>query len=372
MKLALPVSIVLTPLLVAGCSHSAPAAPAPPTAQAQLVHSVAAQTPESISATGTLHARETAVISAQIPAQIRQVLVQPADRVYAGQLLIRLDAAAQHAALNEASQAAAAARLQRMAAQSDASLAAETLARYRILQEQKSVSPQEFDEVEKRSEAAQLRLESCEAESREAQAAVAGARTQFGYTALRAPFSGVVTARLADPGTLAAPGIPLLRIDRDGPLQVYTTVDESLIASVQLGMKIPVTVEGADATPLSGVLAQIVPAADPSSRSFLVKLNLPPQKNLRAGMFATVQFPGASRSMILVPQSAVALRGSLDCVYALDVQGIARLRYVTLGNRHGDQVEVLSGVAAGETLVNKPGDRDLAGRRIESVGEVQP
>jgi RND family efflux transporter MFP subunit len=370
MKPVLPISLLIAPLLLAGCSRSAPAPQPPPTVQAQLTRSIAAPTPQSIPATGTLHAKETAAISAQVPATIRRVLVQPGDRVRAGQLLIALDAAAQDAALSQLTQAAAAAHLQQLAAQSDASLAAGTLARYRILQQQKSVSPQEFDEVEMRSQAAQLRLESYAAQSREAQAAVSGARAQLGYTALRAPFSGVITARLADPGTLAAPGIPLLQIDRDGPLQVVTTVDESLIASIQLGIEIPVTVDGASA--LTGTVAQIVPAADPASRSFLVKLDLPPQKTLRAGMFATVQFPGPSRSMILVPQSAVMQRGSLDCVYALDSHGIAQLRYVTLGNRHGDRVEILSGIAAGETLVDNPGDLDLAGKRIEPASEVRP
>jgi RND family efflux transporter MFP subunit len=367
MKFALFTSLLLAPVLLTGCSRSGGTAAAmPPVVKTQLVRSVAAQVPQTLPSTGTLHAKETAMISAQIPAQIRQVLVQPGDRVHVGQVLVVLDGAAMRSALNEATEAEAAAKMQQMAAQSDASLASETLARYRILKAQNSVSPQEFDEVEKRSQAAQLRLDSYAAQSREAQAAVAAARTQFGYSTLRAPFSGIVTARLADPGTLAAPGVPLLQVDRDGPLQAYTTVDESLIGSIRLGMKVPVAVEGLEA--LTGTVAQIVPAADPASRSFLVKLDLPPRNNLLAGMYATVGFPGATRSTILAPQSAITLRGSLACVYALDTQGIAQLRYVTIGNRHGDQVEILSGVAAGETLVNNPGDRDLAGKRIE----VQP
>jgi multidrug efflux pump subunit AcrA (membrane-fusion protein) len=83
-------------------------------------------------------------------------------------------------------------------------------------------------------------------------------------------------------------------------------------------------------------------------------------------MYATAGFPGAVKPMILAPQSAVVMRGSLACVYALDPDGVAQLQYVTLGNRQGDQVEILSGLAAGEALVNNPGDRDLAGRRIEA------
>lgn len=352
--------------LLLGCSHAPPAPAAPPTAQAQLVRSVAAQMPQTIQTTGTVHAKETAVISAQVPAHIRQVLVQAGDRVRTGQLLLALDDAAMQSALNEATAAQSAAEKQQAAAQANAQLAAGTLVRYEMLRTEKSVSPQEFDEVEKRSQAAALQLDALEAQSQGAKAAVEGARTQLAYTALRAPFAGVVTARMADPGTLAAPGVPLLQLDRDGPLQLYTTVDESLIGSVRLGMKVPVGIEGFDPAGLTGTVVEIVPAADPESHSFMVKLDLPALKNLRAGMYATAGFSGAMKPLILAPQSAVVTRGSLACVYALDADGLAQLHYVTLGNRHGDQVEVLSGLAAGEALVNNPGDHDLAGRRIEA------
>jgi cobalt-zinc-cadmium efflux system membrane fusion protein len=88
-------------------------------------------------------------------------------------------------------------------------------------------------------------------------------------------------------------------------------------------------------------------------------------------MYATADFAGASRQAILAPQSSVAMRGSLACVYALGADGLAQLRYVTLGSAHGNQVEILSGLAAGERLVNNPGDRDLAGKRIESADGAQ-
>lgn len=358
--------------LLLGCSQATPTPASPSTAQAQLVHSVAEQTPQTIATTGTIHAKETAMISAQVPGRIVQVLVQAGNRVRAGQLLATLDDAAMQSALNQASAAESAVEKQQAAAQADAQLAAGTLARYQILKDEKSVSPQEFDEVQKRSQAASLQLDALEAQSQGARAAVEGARTQLGYTTLHAPFAGIVTSRLADPGTLAAPGVPLLQIDRDGPLQLYTTVDESLIGSVRMGMKVPVNVEAIDTASRTGTVAEIVPAADPASHSFVVKLDLPADKNLRAGMFATAGFPVEAKPTILVPQSAVVKRGSLACVYVLDAGGIAQLRYITLANRHGDQIEVLSGVAANETLVNSPGDRDLAGRRIESANGAQP
>ncbi len=367
MKPALSSLLLLTPVLLLGCSHdSQPAQAAAPTAQAQMVKTTEQQIPQSIRTSGTVHAKETAMISAQMPGTIRQVLVQAGDRVRAGQLLIALDDSAMRSDLNRATAAQMAVEKQQMAAQAGATLAAGTLARYQELKNEKSVSPQEFDEVQQRSDAASLQLQALQAQSSEAKAAVAGARTQLGYMQLRAPFAGIVTARSADPGTLATPGTPLLQIDRDGPLQLYTSVDESLIGSVRLGMKLPVSIDGMGAANTTATVAQIVPAADPSSRSFLVKLDLPASNQLRAGMYVAANFPGAVRTMILAPQSAVVMRGSLACVYALDADGVAQLRYVTLGNRRGDQVEILSGVASGETLVNHPGDRDLAGKRIEA------
>jgi RND family efflux transporter MFP subunit len=365
MTLRLSSLILAAPVILLGCSQSnQPTQASPPTAQAQLVKASEQQIPRSIPLTGTVHAKETATISAQVPGNIRRVWVQAGDRVHAGQLLVTLDDAGMRAGLDRALAAQAAVGKQQMAARTNASLAANTLTRYQMLKQEKSVSPQEFDQVQKQSQVAALQVQALQAQGDEAKAAVAGAKTQFSYTQVRAPFAGVVTARMADPGTLAAPGVPLLQLDSDGPLQLYTSVDESLIGSIRTGMKIPLSIDGIGASAITGTVAQIVPAADPASRTFLLKLDLPSIKELRAGMYGTAHLPGAVRPAILAPQSAVVMRGSLACVYALDQNGVAQLRYITLGNRHGDNVEVLSGLSAGETLVNDPGDRDLAGKRI--------
>ena len=363
-----PMIILLSavPVLLAGCTRPGPAVHAtPPAAKAALVKSVEAQVPSTIPITGTVHARETATISAQVPATITRVLVHAGDRVHAGQMLVQLENSAMHAGLNRALAAEQAVEKQQQVAASNAALAKSTLHRYEMLKQQNSVSPQEFDTVQKHAEAAELQVQALNAQAAEAKAAVASAQTQLSYTELRSPYSGTVTARMADPGTLATPGMPILQVDRDGPLQMYATVDESLISAVKLGMKMPVTVDGIGQT-ITGRVAEIVPAADPASRTFQLKLNLPHEPGMRPGMYATAKFPGAERSMVLAPLSAVIQRGSLAYVYALDANGVAQLRYITLGHKHGNNVEVLSGLAAGAQLVNEPGDRDLAGRRIEA------
>jgi RND family efflux transporter MFP subunit len=359
------------PLLPAGCSHVGQPAPVQPaTVQAALVKSVSLSGTRRIQTPGTIHAKETAILSSQIAGTIEKVLVQPGDRVRAGQLLVTIDGAAMHAAVQQAQAAEAAAEQQQLAAETQASLAAQTLIRYEQLKAQHSVSPQEFDEVQQRAQAAQRQVAAYAAQRQQAAAAVAGARTQFGYATLRAPFAGIVTARMADPGTQAAPGLPLLQVDRDGPLQVYTNVDESLINTVHVGMPLPVHIEGLDADAIPATVAEVTPAASADSRSFLIKLNLPPGRSLRPGMYVTVGLPAGQKTATVIPASALMLRGALPCVYALDANGIAQLRYVTAGSQSGGMVEILSGVEPGETLVDHPEDRDLAGKRIVAASEA--
>ena len=367
MKTVLRASLLaVTAAMVAGCHGTDSASPAVvETVQARVVESQVQEVPVNLRSTGTVHARETAVLSAQVMGRIQQVLVHEGDSVRAGQTLVVLDDAALRAALEQAQAGLKAAQNAQAAAQTNASLATSTLNRYKQLESEKSVSPQEMDEVSQRAEAAEANLEAARAQTDEARDQVNGAHTMLGYTRLSAPFSGIVTARMVDPGTMAAPGVPLLQVDQAGALQLDATVDESVIGAVHKGMKVQVEIDGAGSTSLTGTVAEIVPAADPSSHSFLVKIDLPSSTQLRAGMYGTAEFANGSRQAILIPRSAVVMRGSLACAYVLDGQGIAQLRYLTLGTGQGNLIEVLSGISSGEKLVDGPSDRDFAGKRIE-------
>ena len=358
---------VVSSALLAGCHSTESAAPASvQTVQAHVVESWQQDVPVTILATGTIHARESAVISAQVMGRINQVLVHEGDNVRAGQTLVILDDATLRSASSQAQAGVRAAENQQAAAQAEAALAASTLGRYKQLQAEKSVSPQEMDEVTRRAEAAQARVDAVRAQTDAAKAQVSGARSMLGYARLRAPFTGVVTARMADPGTMAAPGVPLLQVDGQGRLQLQATIDESVIGNIRKGMKLPVTIHSATNGEIAGTVAEIVPAADPSSHSFLVKIDLAASSLLHAGMYVSAQVTTGTHPAILVPRSTVVLRGSLSCVYVLDASGIAQLRSITLGAVRGEMVEVLSGLSSNEKLVDLPGDRDLAGKRVEA------
>ena len=202
------------------------------TVQARVVESQMQEVPVNLRSTGTVHARETAVLSAQVMGRIQQVLVHEGDSVRTGQTLIVLDDAALRTALEQAQAGLKAAQNAQTAAQTNASLATSTLNRYKQLEQEKSVSPQEMDEVSQRAEAAEANFEAVRAQTDEARAQVNGAHTMLSYTRVAAPFSGIVTARMVDPGTMAAPGVPLLQVDQAGALQLDATVDESAIGTV--------------------------------------------------------------------------------------------------------------------------------------------
>jgi len=351
---------------VIGCRSSEPGTSVPvDTVRARIVESRQEQAPETVKATGAFHARQTAVLSAQVMGRVQQVVVREGDSVRAGQALVILDDATLKAGAEQAEAAVKAAENQQIAAQSNADLAASTLARYKQLQSQKSVSPQEMDEVTRRAEAANSQVDALRAQSNALRAQLAGSRAMLGYRTVVAPFAGVITGRMVDPGALAWPGVPLVQIDSAGPLQLQASVAESAIEFVHKGMKIGVWIDSAPDLDPSGTVSEIVPAADLSSHSFLVKIDLLPSKTLRAGMYATAQIPTGTKQAILAPRSAIVIRGSLPCAYVLDSNNIAQLRYVTVGPSQGDAIEVLSGVAANEKLVDDPGDRDLAGKRVE-------
>jgi multidrug efflux pump subunit AcrA (membrane-fusion protein) len=109
---------------------------------------------------------------------------------------------------------------------------------------------------------------------------------------------------------------------------------------------------------------QIVPAADPASRGFLVKIGLPPDAHLRSGLFGRARFLKGQRQTLLIPRSAIIEHGQLQGVYVIDANRMPGFRYVTLGKTTGQQVEVLSGLQDGETIVAAPGTREFAGKQI--------
>src|SRR5581483_2781072 len=310
-----------------------------------------ASVPDMLEAVGTVRAAQTSQLASQMMGNIVELRVHEGDRVQRGQVLAVIDGAQPRAAVDRATAAESASGQEVAASDSNLALAQSTLNRYQNLYDRKSVSPQEFDEVKARYQAALAHRDMARAGQTQAKAALAQAHTSLSYTRVLAPFDGVITEKRGDPGTLASPGFSIFTIEGLGHFRLEATVNESDLRYVHVGDQVPVVVDALEAAERKGKVVQIVPAADPGSRSFLVKIELPADAQLRSGLFGRAQFSRGKRSSVLIPQTAVVERGQLQGVYILDLNEIANLRYVTLGKTAGAEVEVLAGLQEGERLV---------------------
>jgi len=355
-------------LMVAGCSSQRQSEGAAPDAVAN-ISVVSAQTvnvPEAVEAVGTLRATQTSQLAAQMMGNLIEIRVREGDRVRRGQVLAVMDDAQRRAALDRATAAELAAQQEISASDSDFSLAESTFKRYQTLYEKKSVSPQEFDEMKARYQAARARREMALAGQAQAKAASQQARTALGYAHIVAPFDGLVTDKKADVGTLATPGLTIFTIEDTHRYWLEATVNESDLRYVHPGQNVPVSMDAFDDREFKGKVIEIVPAADPGSRSFLVKVGLPADPAIHSGLFGRAQFTRGTRSALLVPRTAIVERGQLQGIYVLDQNRIAGLRYITLGRPLAQQVEVLAGLQPGETVIGDPGSRELSGKKIGS------
>jgi RND family efflux transporter MFP subunit len=366
---ALLIVICLTAIAsagMAGCSGGNPV----PAASPEIVNGIAvvaaqhATVPDVLEAVGTVRAAQNTQIASQTTGAIVEVSAKEGDRVASGQVLATIDDSLPRAAVEQAAAAVTAAQKELSSADSELALTESTLKRYQQLFEKKSISPQEFDEIKTRRQSAEARRDMARAEESRANAALVQSRTALGYTQVRAPFAGVITEKKADAGTLASPGLPLFTLEDTRLYRLETAVNENDIRVVHVGEIAPVLFDSLGSAPISGKVSQIVPAADESSRSFLVKVDLLPDVRLRSGLFGRARFPLGPRSALYLPQAAIVERGQLRGVFVVDEKGIAQLRYVTLGAASGQQVEVLSGVQDGDKFIAAPGDRDLGGKQI--------
>jgi RND family efflux transporter MFP subunit len=337
------------------------------------------QEPIHYEATGTVSAESASTLSSKILGVVKAVYVKEGDRVKKDQLLVDIDprqVKAQllqtEAALSEARKAESAALSAQQAARASADLAKATYDRYVNLMKTESASRQEFDEVNARfrqAEAAQGQAQSMVEASRfriqQAEAAVAGAGVGEKDSKLFAPFDGVISAKLVDPGSLAAPGSPLVKLETTDVFRVDIIVPESFIQSIALSQTVSVSIPSAGNRFFEGTVRAISPAADAASRSFMVQVAVPFHPTIHSGMFSRVTLARGNQEKILIPISALIHQGQLTGIFLLDADQIARFRILRTGRASEAMVEALSGIRPGDRFVVVPPPDMVDGLRVE-------
>lgn len=312
----------------------------PGTAQAaeksELVHGPVAKVElrevgETMRWPGTVTARSVAQVSPKVPARILEISVKTGDAVKTGQIVARLDPTELQSRVNQARSALAAAEAQSAKTSSE-------LRRTQSLFSQEAATQQSL-------EISQAAARSAEAQVSAARAGIATAESLAGETVLRAPFDGTVVKRNLEPGDTAMPGSPVLTVQSSQKLRVEAAIPESCARGLQAGESLRAVIAG---NSHSARIEEIAPAADPQTRTVLVKAGL--EGAAQPGAFAWIEQNCGGRSVLLVPTAAVSRSGQLESVRLVE-QGVAKLRHVRTGKVYEGQVEVLSGLKQGDVVL---------------------
>jgi RND family efflux transporter MFP subunit len=332
----LPAALLILTLIGCGSKHGAP----PPlvTLPTARVHAQAVEIKPRImteEVVGTIKSKLHATLEAKLSGRITVMPITLGQKIQKGQLIARLDAAE------------IAARLE----QSEASLeqAERDWKRISTLFDEQSVTRADYDSAQSRY--------------RIAKAALSEAKAMMGYVEILAPFDAVVTRKWAEVGDLAAPGKPLADIEDPSALQLEADVPEAIASHIKRDSRLEILRDPAGPA-VQGFITEIGPAADPVSRTFRVKLDLPPATTLMPGQFARLLVPIGERSSLRIPATSVVQRGQLEMVFAVADQH-ARLHLVKTGGRVGDDIEILSGLDGVKVIVVTGADSLTDGQPVE-------
>lgn len=294
-----------------------------PTIHASVVEVKVGEVPVSVEVTGQVTALYQATLASRIQGTIDELLVREGTPVRKGQTLAVLD--------NRDLKA----ELARMAAELDNAEAQRT--RMEDLYQKDAVSKQE--------------LENATRAFRVAEAGRKAVLAQLSYTVVKAPFDGVITEKKVEVGELASPGQALLRMEDPTRLRLEAMVAEGDVGLVTVGASIPVVIDALGPEPLQGKVSQVLPAGDPQTHTFTIKVELPKQPKVKSGMFGRLRLERGVSRTLMVPKAALIERGELAGLFVVEQDQVARLRWVKLGRPLGQGIEVLSGVSAGERIL---------------------
>ena len=330
-------------------------------------------------ALGTVRARTTAAVAPQVMGRLTGVAVSEGSAVAAGALLATIDDATVRAQLSSAEGAVAEAEsaleeVDRSISQAEAgkTLAEKTYDRFRRLLAERVVTQQEFDEVEMRRTVAVKELERARQRRAQVSAKIVqakgqadAAKAQLAYTKVVAPFAGVIVEKRADPGSMAIPGVPLFLLEDPRRHRIEASVPETYLALLRKGTPVRVTLDAATGPPFPAVVTEVDPTIDPASRTFTVKVDLPPGP-ARSGQSGKVRFAAGKGTVLAVPKRAITRVGGSDGVFTVGAaDNVAHLSVVTLGAEFDGRVELLSGIDDGARVALSPIDKLSDGARVE-------
>jgi len=294
---------------------------------------------------GIVEAVDEALLSAQTNGRVIAIVHDVGSAVPAGAVLLRITGTEQQAGLRAAQSGVT-------GAQSAAAEASAQYERVRALYDEHIASKAQY-------EAALAARDRSAAAAAAAESALSTARESVAYTEVRAPFAGIVGRRLVDVGEAVTPGRPLVSLVSPKKLRVSFNIPASVVDAVRAADHATVqSLRGA--IPVSPIT--IYPEAGGDTGTFRARADLPASVDLAPGTPVRVDVPTHDATHLYVPDSAIVHRSEITEVYVVDAHGMATLRYVRVGRSDGQRTEILSGLAADESIAL---DTAAAARQIE-------
>jgi RND family efflux transporter MFP subunit len=366
----LPVLVLLLAagLFLLGCGDKVTPGAAPVKRQTISGVSVATLAPATVEefteAVGTVKAANTSYVAGRMMGAVTSLLVKEGDAVEKGQLLLTIDDSdvAQKVNAAEAGHREAAKALE--SAKQNRELTDITYRRYKAMYEEKAISRQEMDQFETQKKMAELEQERVQEMVNRIAAGLSEAKIYLGFTRVTSPVKGVVTEKKTEAGSMAVPGVPLLAVESTAAFHAEVAVDESLSGNLRPGTPVVVSIESINRR-IPGKIKEILPAVDPLSRTFIVKVSLS-GAGLRSGLYAKVRIPRGKKEIILAPKAAVVEKGQLTGVYAVDGQGIVTYRLVRIGKEYEENWEILSGLKQDDRIIVHGVEKAVDGGIIEN------
>ncbi len=198
--------------------------------------------------------------------------------------------------------------------------------------------------------ASQSEIARLSAQREQAVAAVNEAQVMLSFTTITAPLTGRLVRKMVDPGDMVMPGRHLFEIETTTEPELHAVVAESLATHLNPGQTVAVKIDSLNLS-LHGTVREILPQADPRSRTTLVKVSLPAQPGMMSGQFGTLDVPMGHSSALTAPLRSVRRVGQIHLVDVVDAEGRPHRRFVTIGPQHGEAVEILSGLRHNESVV---------------------
>ncbi|BAC88816.1 efflux RND transporter periplasmic adaptor subunit [Gloeobacter violaceus] len=328
-----------------------------------------AAAPAPVRLPGNIQALQETVVNARSDGYLRRRLVDIGDRVRSGQLLAEIDTPELDQRVSELRSTLAQARADLQQQEANLALARTTFERWRTLREERAVSQQDVDERQSAYRAQMAAVEAQRANLRARQADLDRQVALQNFKQVRAPFSGIVTARNVDTGALIAAGSSqngLFRVAKTERLRIFIDVPQTFAPAIRAGQSARVSVQEYP-RPFEGRVTRTAGALDPAARTLRTEVQLDNRNDrLLPGMYAQVEIAGRRVSPPLtVPANTLLVRAGSTQVAVVGSDSVVHLRRVGLGRDLGETVEIVSGLVGSERLVVNPGDEIAEGKKVE-------